>query len=275
MQDFWTTVLTFAQRVTRQVGDQLLQDFGQVQADTKADGSLITRSDQWADQVLQEAIATTFPTHGVLSEEDIHVLPTNEWCWIIDPIDGTTNFARGIPIWAISLGLLHQGTPVFGFVQVPPLHQTLHGFWNAPEHVNGAFLNQETIQTRADAPNGSQFFSLCARSTIVMQRPFPCKIRMLGSASYNLLTVATGATLGAVEATPKIWDIAGAWPIVQAAGGTWVPLSGEPMFPLTMGQNYEVYSYPSLVVSQPQWVETFLPLVRPILSPSDKDKKMG
>lgn len=266
MQEFWTTVLAFAQSVTNQVGAKLLQEVGQVQAETKSDGSLVTCCDQWADQFLREAIATTFPSHGVLSEEGTHILPANEWCWVIDPIDGTTNFARGIPIWAISLSLLYRGTPVFGFVQIPPLQQAFHGFWAAPDHANGVFLNKSTIHTRPDPPSGHQCFSLCARSTIVMQRPFPCKIRMLGSASYNLLTVAAGSTVGAVEATPKIWDIAGAWPIVQAAGGAWVPLNDESIFPLSVGQDYGDSSYPTLVVSQPQWVETFLPLVRPIIA---------
>jgi myo-inositol-1(or 4)-monophosphatase len=78
---------------------------------------------------------------------------------------------------------------------------------------------------------------------------------MLGSASYNLLTVAQGITLGAVEATPKIWDIAGAWPIIQAAGGTWVSLGEDPIFPLQVGQNYAQIAYPTLVVSQAQWVD--------------------
>lgn len=266
MPDFWASVLTFAHRVTGQVGAQLLTEFGQVPAEAKSDGSLVTQSDKWADQVLQEAISTTFPTHGLLSEESEHVLPSNEWCWVIDPIDGTTNFARGLPIWAISLGLLYQGTPVFGFVQVPPLQQALYGFWAAPEQDNGAFLNQRAMQTCTDPPTGSHFFSLCARSTVVMQHPFPCKIRMLGSASYNLLTVAIGSTLGAVEATPKIWDIAGAWPIIHAAGGAWISLNDKPIFPLKAGQDYSAYSYPTLVVSQPQWAETFLPLVRPVIS---------
>ena len=109
MSDFWTTVLDFAQATTARVGAQLLQDFGQVQASEKADGSLVTKADQWADQEIQHAIASAFPSHGILSEEGEHIFPGTEWCWVIDPLDGTTNFTRGIPIWAISLGLLYQG----------------------------------------------------------------------------------------------------------------------------------------------------------------------
>lgn len=267
MQNFWTSVVTFSHTVTQQVGERLLTEFGTAPATSKADGSLVTQSDQWADQFLRQAIAAAFPEHGALSEEAEHILPSQAWCWIIDPIDGTTNFARGIPIWGISLGLLYQGIPVFGCVHIPPLQQTFHGFWSAPNHQDGAFCNQASIQTRPDAPASNQFFSLCARSLTILQNPFPCKIRMLGSASYNLLTVAQGITVGAVEATPKIWDIAGVWPILQAAGGAWVPLSEEPIFPLVVGRDYSQVSYPTLAVSQAQWVEQFTPLVASVGQP--------
>src|SRR4028119_1911051 len=236
MTNFWDSILSFARVTVERVGQQLLQDFGSVQADEKDDGSLVTKSDNWADAEIRSAIASHFPSHGILSEEGQHVFPDTEWCWIIDPLDGTTNFARGIPIWGISLGLLYQGTPVFGYVHFPTIGQTFHGFLQGESGItdieNGAFLNGRPIHSSTDTVSHNHFFNLCSRSTSVMQQSFPCKIRMLGVASYNFLTVATGAVLGGVEATPKIWDIAGAWVIVQAAGGAWVSLDSEPIFPL-------------------------------------------
>lgn len=265
MMDFWDTVLDFAHTTTARVGTQLLKDFGQVQASQKADGSLVTQSDKWADQEIQDAIASTFPSFGILSEEGEHIFPGNEWCWVIDPLDGTTNFTRGIPIWSISLGLLYRGTPVFGYVYLPPLSQAFHGYWYGSAELtgpSGAFLNNRPIHTSADAPSNNHFFNLCSRSTSVLQKGFPCKIRMLGVASYNFLTVAAGATLGGVEASPKIWDIAGAWVIVQAAGGAWVPLESKPVFPLLPGEDYSDRPYPTLAVSQPELVPVFQPFVR-------------
>ena len=88
---------------------------------------------------------------------------------------------------------------------------------------------------------------------------------MLGVASYNILSVATGSLIGAVEATPKIWDIAGVWPIVHAAGGAWVALDEKPIFPLTPGKNYSDRAYPTLVVNQAQWVQDLKPLIQPAL----------
>lgn len=265
MTDFWATVLNFAETTTTQVGAQLLKDFGQVAGVEKADGSLVTRSDRWADEEIRRAIAQTFPEHGVLSEEVEQIFPDRDWCWIVDPIDGTTNFARGVPIWGISLGLLYRGTPVFGYVHLPPIYQSFYGYWygsSGLEGPTGAFLNHQPIHTSSAPPNHNEFFSLCARSTYIMkQQQVPCKIRMLGAATYNLLTVAAGVTLGAVEATPKIWDIAAVWAIAQAAGGVWVSLAPDPIFPLEVGKDYGKQPYPTLVVSRPDLVPVFKPLV--------------
>lgn len=266
MTDFWTAVLQFSQTTTERVGQTLLENYGQTAATQKADGSLVTQFDQWADAELRTAIATAFPEHGVLSEETEHIFPEQDWCWIIDPIDGTTNFTRGVPLWGISLGLLYRGTPVFGYVYLPPIRQGFHGYWygdSGLEGPTGAYLNGQPIHTAADPPSNNHFFSLCARSTAVMRDPeFPCKLRMLGVATYNLLTVAAGVALGGVEATPKIWDIAAVWVIVQAAGGSWVPLESQPIFPLQVGENYSERPYPTLVAARADLVPVFEPRVK-------------
>ena len=270
MDNFWDEVLAFAEAITATVGQRLQAEFGQVQADVKADGSLVTRCDRWSDDTLRSAIRGAFPDHGILSEEVEHIFPATDWCWIIDPIDGTTNFTRGIPVWGISLGLLYRGVPVFGYVAMPPLNQSFYGYWpghRGLEMPSGAYCNGRPMHSSAAAPDSNEFFSLCARSTAVLARPFPCKIRMLGSAAYNLLIVGAGWAIGAVEATPKIWDIAAVWAIVQAAGVTWVPLDGAEPFPLEVGKDYSRRPYPTLATAQPDWVEVFYPLVQGVAKP--------
>lgn len=264
MKEFWTEIVDFAQETTEKIGNRLLSNFGTLQATHKADGSLVTQADRWADQEIQDAILAKFPTHGVLTEETSHIFPDKEWCWVVDPIDGTTNFTRGVPLWGISLGLLYRGTPVFGFVHFPHVRQAFHGFWYGDSELSGptgAYLNNQPMHTSADSPSPSHLFNLCARSTAVLKQPFPCKIRMIGVASYNMLLVAAGAALGGVEATPKIWDIAAAWVIVQAAGGAFVSLEPDPVFPLEVGKNYGSRPFPSLVVSRVEVVPVFKPLV--------------
>ena len=265
--DFWAKVTDFTQTETHKIGEELLKAFGSATADQKADGSLVTQYDKWSDKELRDRIQKNFPDHGVLSEEAEHTFPDTDWCWVIDPIDGTTNFTRGIPLWGISLGLLYKGTPVFGHVYVPSIDEHFHGFWAGDSGLQmpeGAFVNGKEIHPAPDVPSGSHFFSLCARSTKVLENPFPCKIRMLGVATYNLLTVASGVSLGAVEATPKIWDIAAVWAITQAAGASWVALDGKSSFPLIVGKDYSTFPFPTLV-TRPDLVEKFEPLVKVIL----------
>ncbi|MBE9063090.1 inositol monophosphatase family protein [cf. Phormidesmis sp. LEGE 11477] len=268
--DYWHQITNFARSTSEQVGAELISAFGTATAEQKSDGSLVTKYDKWADQELRDRIAEAFPEHGVLTEEAEHTFPATDWCWVIDPIDGTTNFARGVPLWGVSLGLLYQGTPVFGHVYIPPIDQHFHGFFSGRSGLDmpkGAFANGEAICIGTDcsaAPSNTRLFSLCARSLKVLQNPFPCKIRMLGVATYNLLSVASGVCLGAVEATPKIWDIAAVWVITQAAGASWIDLNGEAAFPLEVGKDYSTHPFPTLV-ARPELVEKFENLVKVIL----------
>ena len=264
----WKDILDFAQQTTADVGAELLQQFGQVQGIEKADGSLVTAADKWADKELQQRITARFPQHETLTEETAKQFPDATWCWIVDPIDGTTNFTRGVPLWGVSMALLYRGTPVFGYVHFPPTGQSFHAFYNTPAeldgHPMGAYLNGSPIAPTRDRPGGNQFFNLCARSTHILtalEEPFPCKLRMLGVATYNILTVAAGIAIGGVEATPKIWDIAAVWAIVQASGAVWISLNNERIFPLVPGRDDRQKPYPTLTVSSPDWVETFQPWV--------------
>jgi myo-inositol-1(or 4)-monophosphatase len=264
MNDFWDKILQFCETTTTAVGDRLLKEAGKLQAIQKEDGSLVTSADRWADGEIINAIKAAFPSHGVLSEETQHIFPDSDWCWIVDPIDGTTNFSRGVPIWGISLGLLYRGHPVFGFVSLPPLQQSYYGYGEDKFNLDlptGAYLDRTPIHSSKDDPSPSHLFNLCARSLHVLQKPFPCKIRMLGVASYNCLLVASGGTLGGVEATPKIWDLAAVYSIVRGAGGVVVSLTDEPIFPLEIGKNYQNISLPTLVAARAELVPIFKPLV--------------
>lgn len=260
-------LLEVVSTTARRVGAQLLLDFGRAQGEEKTDGSLVTASDLWADAEIRSSIAAAFPDHAILSEEAEHEFTNAQWTWIIDPLDGTTNFTRGIPLWGISIGLLYHGEPVFGYVYFPPIDQTFYGYWAGTTGLDlptGAYLNDRPIHVSSDPIGSNQFFGLCARSLQVWQPGFPCKIRMLGATTYNFLAVAAGVSLGGVEATPKIWDLAAVWAILHAAGGEWVSLRDEPTFPAVVGRNYGNYAIPSLIVAQPSLKDVFLPLMAKI-----------
>lgn len=262
---FWQEVYNFCRQITQRLGEKLLEDFAKLEPTRKADGSLVTQADKWADTELRMAIKQCFPTHGVLTEETEHIFPATDWCWVIDPIDGTTNFTRGIPIWGISIGLLYKGIPVFGFVHFPQIQQTYHGYFvgntglTAPK---GSFLNNTPILTSDSSPSLNHVVAMCNRSLDILRQDFPCKVRITGVTSYDLISVACGATLGAIEASPKIWDIAGAYPILLGAGGTFVNLDHSLGFPLTKGINYGNVSFPCMALAKDTLIPIFQPLVK-------------
>ena len=90
-----------------QVSERQLKDFGNVSARNKSDGSLITNCDLWSDKTIVDGLSIIAPSEGVLSEEGGKFVPDTNAYWIVDPLDGTTNFAAGIPFWSISVCLLY------------------------------------------------------------------------------------------------------------------------------------------------------------------------
>ncbi|MEB3275423.1 MAG: inositol monophosphatase family protein [Cyanobacteriota bacterium] len=248
-----------------EVGTRQRSDFGHMASDVKADGTLITACDRWSDQTLVSGLDRLYPGEGVLSEEGQQAIPDSKAYWVVDPLDGTTNFAAGIPYWAISLARFEQGRPVLAILDVPPLQQRIvaaagQGAWR-----NGKRLQPPSLQAH---PAGCA--SLCSRSIGVLQklpeRRFPGKIRMLGVASLNLVSVAMGQTVAALEATPKIWDLAAAWLVLTELGCSLHWLKGVPEA-IPPGTDLQAADFPLLAADQPSRLERFLPWAEALLEP--------
>ena len=195
------------------VSDRQLQDFGNISASNKSDGSLITSCDLWSDKTIVEGLSKIAPDEGVLSEEGGKLVPKTNAYWIVDPLDGTTNFAAGIPYWSISVARFVDGAPQSSFLIIPTLKKkfvTIKG--------KGVWINNKKIEVNNNNQK-SECVSLCSRSIKILQKKpnsiFPGKIRLLGVSSLNLTSVAMGQTFGAIESTPKIWDIAAAWLLLE------------------------------------------------------------
>ena len=91
-----------------------IKDFGNISASNKSDGSLVTSCDLWSDKTIVNGIASIAPNEGVLSEEE-KTIPNTKAYWVVDPLDGTTNFAAGIPYWSISVARFVDGKPQSSF----------------------------------------------------------------------------------------------------------------------------------------------------------------
>ena len=222
------------------VSDRQLKDFGNISASNKSDGSLITSCDLWSDQTIVDALSIIAPNEGVLSEEGGKLVPKTSAYWIVDPLDGTTNFAAGIPYWSISVARFVDGKPQSSFLIIPTLKKKFVAIKG-----EGVWLNNKKI--KGNNNQQSECVPLCSRSIKILQKNpnsiFPGKIRLLGVSSLNLTSVAMGQTFGAIESTPKIWDIAAAWLLLEELNCSIEWLEINPMH-LTAKQDLQDTNFP-------------------------------
>jgi myo-inositol-1(or 4)-monophosphatase len=246
------------------VAERQRVDFGHMASDVKADGSLITACDRWSDATLVEGLAALYPDEGVLSEEGRKLVPSTPAYWVVDPLDGTTNFAAGIPYWAISIARFEGGVPVLAVLDVPPLRQRIVAMRGVGAWRNGKPLSPPSLQSH---PAGCA--SLCSRSIGVLQKlpdqRFPGKIRLLGVASLNLVSVAMGQTVAALEATPKIWDLAAAWLVLSELGCSVQWLSREPGG-IASGTDLGDADFPVLAADSEATLAKFMPWAEALLA---------
>lgn len=221
--------LAFALNVADEAATMVAKNYGNAHAQLKFDGSLVTEIDERSDRLINERIAAAYPDHNVLSEEQSTIYdPAYDFTWVVDPIDGTTNFARGLPIWGVSIALMYQRSPVVGVLVFPLLHEIYSAALGL-----GATHNGKVLQSAPDtALENEQLVVTCTRTSKRYTLNAPFKARILGSAAYHLAKVADGTALASIEASPKIWDLAGAAVILQEAGALLCMEDGSPVFPI-------------------------------------------
>ncbi len=220
---------TFALGVAEEAAAMAAENYGNATAQRKFDGSLVTEIDERSDRLITERITSAYPGHSVLSEEQSTLFdPNYDFVWVVDPIDGTTNFSRGLPIWGVSIGLFFKRRPIVGVLTFPLLQET----YRAAEGL-GAFRNGSPIHsTDITTPESEHLIVTCTRTSNRYRLVSSLKARILGSAAYHLAKVADGTALASIEASPKIWDLAGAAVILQEAGALLRTDEGGPVFPV-------------------------------------------
>lgn len=231
-----TDELTFARELTREVGELLRRGFGQVQQ-IRTKGShvdLLTEYDLRAEELILERISAHDPEAAVLAEESGQH-GQGERIWMVDPIDGTTNFAHGLPIFCVSLALVEAGQPIVGAVYAPVLDELF-----TAARGGGAFLNGERVQVSG--------ISTVEESLVVTGFPYGINtrrdnniayfqafsvraqaVRRLGSAALDLCYVAAGRLDGYWEIETMPWDFSAGALIVEEAGGRVTNLADGPL----------------------------------------------
>ncbi len=221
------------------LGPWLSAASGAVTVETKADGTPITDADLDVDRWLAEAIHRELPGHGVLSEEHETVVPDTSWCWVIDPIDGTSNFTAGLPYWCVSAALALDGEVVLGVVDAPVL-----GARYLATAGGGTTRDGRSVEVRPRiawddrAHRHVPVMLTTATARHARGAGLALNPRVMGSTALDLAVVAEGVAAASVARIPHVWDIAAGQLLVREAGGEVVTLSGDPLLPLTPGVDH-------------------------------------
>ena len=227
--------LNLMMKAARKAGRSLSKDFREVenlQVSMKGAGDFVSKADIAAEEILREELRTARPTYGWLAEESSEEEgedPTRRW--IVDPLDGTTNFLHGLPHWAVSIALEHKGQIVAGVIYDPTKDEMFFA-----EKGQGAWMNDSRLRVsgrsrmiealfatglpfggRADLPETLQ--------ELARVLPTCAGVRRFGAAALDLAYVAAGRYDGYWERRLNAWDIAAGLLIVREAGGLVEPIT--------------------------------------------------
>jgi myo-inositol-1(or 4)-monophosphatase len=237
-------MLDTAVQAAKEAGEILKEYFEtSLEKRQKDDKSVVTIADEQAEQRIIEIIKNAYPTHGFLGEESGEQNANAEYVWVIDPLDGTHNFVNGIPIFATSIGLVKDNTPIVGVIYNPATdtlfsaEQGKGAFWNG--HV--IHVSEQTADTAmitigtSSKPEDKEL----VRQYFVQSTQYVKSVRYLGSVVLELAYLARGGTEGYINIGTHPWDYAAGSIIVLEAGGTITNFKGEPW---DFSQNYFIAS---------------------------------
>src|SRR5258705_3754500 len=221
-------LLNFAIQIARDAGSLLVQRLGAARVSNKGDIDLVTEADIASEQLIIDRIRSYYPQHAILAEESGELVNVgaqrSDWKWLIDPLDGTTNYAHGYPCFCVSIGLENAGSLEVGVVY-DPIRDELF----AAERGSGATLNGRKIHVSSvDELNSAMVctgFPYNVRERPNFARDFinftmqAQAVRRDGSAAIDLAYVACGRFDGFWAAGLNPWDIAAGGLLIQEAGG--------------------------------------------------------
>lgn len=233
-------MIEFVKKIAVSAGEMAIAEFaksGTLKLDFKSEKDLVTEADRKIEEFIVSEIHGKYPDHDIFGEETGKTAKGNEFCWVIDPIDGTTSFVHGQPFFSVSIALQKNGETVAGAVNAPKLGEL---YWAAKG--KGAYCNENRIQVSLRDRLVNSVLSTgfaCIRSDLkennlpIFNKILPKLrgVRRYGSAAIDLSYVACGRLEGFWELNLKPYDIAAGVLIVLEAGGEVCDLRGKQNYP--------------------------------------------
>lgn len=227
--------------VLAQLGGQTAaRFFGNVVATRKADDSPVTEADHAAQEAILSALALRHPDHSIIVEEvvahpDRHAsMPVSDYCWVVDPIDGTRNFSRGVRVYATSIAVMHAGRPIAAAIY----DATAEIIFSA--QLGGGVFRSKDRMVLSDRPIDRDT-TVAVGSFRRREAPMAVRgwmdhflLRNFGSTSLHLAWVAAGLVDAAYSAECKLWDVAAAALFIEEAGGVISDHQGRGLWPVDL-----------------------------------------
>lgn len=208
------------------------QNFNRDSVEVKSFNQLVSYVDKTAEEKLVEGLKQIMPEAGFITEEATIATEQKEYMWVIDPLDGTTNFIHQLPIYSISIALLHNNIPIIGVVFEPNRHELFYAWKDGGAYLNGhkITVKQNNELSKSLLATGFPYydFDLMQRYLNTLQAFLRTTrgMRRMGSAAVDLAYVACGRFDGFFEYGLSPWDVAGGIVLVREAGGKISTFSG-------------------------------------------------
>ena len=220
--------------IARQAGTVLLPYFHRrVKVEYKGDVDLVTEADRASEALIVEQLRTWFPDHAVVAEEGSRLAGASAYRWHVDPLDGTTNFAHGFPVFAVSIALERAGEMVVGVVYDPTRDEMFVAEKGSGAHLNNQPLRVSSVGRLEEALVTTGFPSRKRHKNpnIHLYHQLNMQthgVRRPGSAALDLAYVAAGRMDGFWEIHLQPWDVAAGKLLVEESGGCVTDMAGEP-----------------------------------------------
>lgn len=220
-----------SQKAAKIAGKLLLSYLGKVEAKEKRPRDLVTEADIQAQSEIKSFLLGHFPDHSFIGEEGDHTTSTSEFCWVVDPLDGTTNFVHQLPGFSVSIALMKNQEVLVGTVYDPIADECFSARKGGGATRNGQpisvsdckALNQSLLvcsfpsKVARDGEEVNRFLNILPEATI----------RRMGSAAINLAYVACGRLDGYWATSLQLWDMAAGYLIAKEAGAVFTDIDGS------------------------------------------------
>jgi len=225
----------------RLAGQRAMEEINYVKASIKNYTELVTLTDKRCQNIIIERIKENYPDHGFIAEEGeqgrLFKQPPRSgqtlW-WAIDPIDGTTNFAHGMPYFATSIAVLDEGSPIIGVIFEPATDSMFTAIKGGEAQLNGRRIaaGKEDINKFSSVGIDSHFNDVVPNWVCEIMKK--TRFRNLGTTALQIAYVAKGSLVATIAFDPKLWDIAAGSVIAQAAGAIVTDWQGGAIYPVNL-----------------------------------------